>query len=74
MIHSHDTLIWLALGAFLAIFLLGLVVVDQYLQPKGRVSCADFGSYADIMNAYNHGATYLDRNGDGIPCNSRKPK
>lgn len=44
-----------------------------YLQPKGRVSCADFGSYGDALDAYKHGATQLSKKGasgidNHIPC------
>lgn len=38
------------------------------LQPKGRVACADFGSYEDAKDAYDAGAKQLDGDGDGIPC------
>lgn len=45
-----------------------------YLQPKGRVSCADFGSYIDIPSDWKATTPWLDRayhsKSDGIPCNS----
>lgn len=58
---------------------LGFVVAGLLLQPKGRVSCADFGSYADIQAAYIHGDTWLSRPGkDGednhVPCESMLSK
>lgn len=59
-------LIVVILGAI--IFGLFLVTVDLALQPKGRVSCADFGSYNDALRAYSAGASWLDKDGDGIPC------
>lgn len=43
-------------------------VVLLALQPKGRVSCADFGSYTDALAAYRRGATWLDANHNGTPC------
>lgn len=40
-------------------------------EPKGRVSCADFGSYLEADAAYAAGATWLDKGGiRGIPCDA----
>lgn len=33
-------------------------------------TCADFKTYVQAKQAYDEGEKYLDRNGDGIPCNS----
>lgn len=65
-----------AISVFLLfiVFSLCLVVAFQFLQPKGRVSCADFGSYEDAQRAYAGGAIWLDRDKDGRPCETRFPK
>lgn len=44
--------------------------VVQFLEPKGRLSCADFGSYSDIPSNWEATMPWLDRNHDGIPCNT----
>lgn len=68
---------YLRILAWIAVVLVALLAVAvffgvyQSLQPKGRVSCADFGSYTDALNAYRNGAIWLDRNHNGIPCSSR---
>lgn len=58
------SLVLIAIALVLAgLFLWGI------LQPKGRVSCASFGSYSDAKKAYDAGATWLDRGGKhGVPC------
>lgn len=54
------------------VVILMAVCAVMYLQPKGRVSCASFGSYSDALASYNNGDTWLDRSyhgkKDGIPC------
>lgn len=57
------------------ILLITLVVVSagwvaQYLQPKGRISCASFGSYGDIPTNWKSTTPWLDRNHNGIPCDT----
>lgn len=49
---------------------IGLLCVIAYLclQPKGRVSCADFGSYTDIPPNWQFITPWLDRNHNSIPC------
>lgn len=37
-----------------------------------KVTCDGLGTRDKIDYAFNHGATYLDANHDGIPCNSNK--
>lgn len=56
--------------SILIFLILGLLLVCDFLvlQPKGRVSCADFGSYSDALSAYQQGAQWLDSNHNGIPC------
>lgn len=57
--------LWVNIG------LIGLILIAlawSYLQPKGRVSCASFGSYSAALKAYTHGDTWLDANNNGIPC------
>lgn len=48
--------------------------VVQFLQPKGRVSCADFGSYTDIPSDWKVTMPWLDREyhgeSDSIPCDT----
>lgn len=47
-----------------------------FLQPKGVLTCASFGSYADIVDytrAHPKSLQWLDRNHNGIPCESRRP-
>lgn len=59
-----------ALHTFLVLLVLALflTVMGQTLSPKGRVSCSDFGAYADALAAFRAGAYQLDGDGDGIPC------
>lgn len=66
---SHEQIHSL-ISIVLCVLIFGLVIGLAYtvLQPKGRVSCADFGSYGDAYNAYQHGAMWLDGNHNGIPC------
>lgn len=63
---------WMAVAFFCIVIclILGLVftIVVFVLQPKGRTTCASFGSYNDALRAYSAGATWLDHDGDGIPC------
>lgn len=62
----HTAMI-LTLCAVVAI--LGFLLMVGYLQPKGRVSCLDFGSYDDANRAFSTGkAPWLDHDNDGIPC------
>lgn len=68
--HKTKALTGIALVSILAAVAFASAFIFVYLQPKGRLSCADFGSYSDALNAYNHGSKYLDGNGDGIPCNA----
>ncbi len=57
---------WLVIVVLL-VFLLGGTVY-AVSQPKGRVRCSDFGWYNDALRAHSGGATWLDRDNDGIPC------
>lgn len=52
------------------IYGLCMCVASLYLEPKGRVSCADFGpyDYPGALHALKKGATWLDKDHDGIPC------
>lgn len=66
---------WIVYG-FLAVFLLLLSIVSivawSISQPKGRVTCASFGSYIQMHSTFLHGAMQLDGNHNGIPCESHK--
>lgn len=60
---------------YLTIALVGIILILLgalgwgYLQPKGRLNCSSFGSYADALHFYRQGgASSLDRNHNGIPC------
>lgn len=46
-----------------------------YSQPNARliVNCSTFSSYKDAVRAYNMGAWNLDRNHNGVPCESLLP-
>lgn len=51
-----------------------LLNVWQFFTPKAiAATCNSFGSYSDILDSYHSGNKKLDGNGDGIPCNNRKP-
>lgn len=63
--NAHTVLVLALVGA---ICVLAIFLAWANLQPKGRVSCLDFSSYNDALRAYSAGATWLDRDGDGIPC------
>lgn len=70
--HIIKTLQWIAIAFFIGFLFMVCVATYSFAQaisqPKGRVSCASFGSYEDALRAYGAGATWLDRDGDGIPC------
>lgn len=54
--------------------ILALVLVCVFLQPGSRVyRCDDFGSYEEMRDAFIRGATYLDADHDGKPCEVRFP-
>lgn len=73
--HHSNAAGWIAFFLGVMVFALGLVVVCLILQPKGRVSCADFGSYEDMVAAYRSYAPWLDGNDhDGKPCENFLPK
>lgn len=57
-------------GVIVALMAIGLFATAAWgiSQPKGRVSCASFGSYNEALRAYTGGASWLDHDGDGIPC------
>lgn len=64
-----------------AILIVGIIVVYalasfgvwSYLQPKGRASCADFGSYGDACTALKSGDKQLDSDHDNKPCEAKFP-
>lgn len=70
---ANDTLQVIAVILIVFLMALMLVVVGLILTPKGRATCRSFGSYADIVSSYNGGNSALDGNGDGVPCQSRRP-
>lgn len=63
------------LAFILSAIIVGLLLVIAFLAltPKGRATCKSFGSYSDILAAYSAGNSALDGDGDGVPCESRKP-
>lgn len=71
MKNTHTYYIALMVGLVLIIFSLSMCLVYQVLQPKGRVSCASFGSYDDMQYAFQRGAFQLDRDHDGKPCQEK---
>lgn len=62
---THSTLLFVV---FVVLILSVFLNVWHVLQPKGRVYCSDFGSYADMLDAYNSGELRLDKDVDGVPC------
>lgn len=60
----------LVFGLCFMVFSLYFCIVYLVLQPKGRVSCASFGSYSDIPSNWASMTPWLDRNHNGIPCES----
>jgi hypothetical protein len=38
--------------------------------PSGRYRCSQIGSFARAQELLRQGHTYLDRNGDGVACES----
>lgn len=59
--------------AIIAIVLIGAAYfVGRSIVRYNRVRCTDFAIYQKALDAYNKGATYLDKDGDGTPCNSLK--
>ena len=53
------------LGSSLALLALGLVLPGAAL---AKYRCADFQTCEQAMKALKAGATYLDKDGDGVPC------
>lgn len=67
----------LAAGLLLVIFaliLFGAGAGAHILAQPGHVryKCTDFIFYADALDKFNEGATYLDGDGDNIPCEALK--
>lgn len=58
----------LVLIVALMAFSIVALLVWGYLQPKESLHCGSFGSYYEALNAYQHGAHYLDSDNDGVPC------
>lgn len=46
----------------------GYEAIARMTEPKGRVSCSSFSTYKEALRAYSAGATWLDHDSDGIPC------
>lgn len=46
------------------------VILFLILQPKGSITCESFGSYYDIPLDWKIKYPQLDRNHDGIPCDT----
>lgn len=69
---THKNILVLVL---FTLFVSLMVNVWQFSQPNGRVSCADFGSYADMLDAYKNGAQWLNGDpwNDDVPCESYLP-
>lgn len=67
--YSMTSIVFL-LGAL--IFGLCVVIAGAHLAPKGRVSCASFSTWEDARGAYVLGATWLDGDADGVPCERLK--
>lgn len=70
-----DQHLWWFVYLLLTIALLVLSVASvwtwSYLQPKGTLSCASFGSYGQMKAAFDTGKNpQLDRDNDGKPCES----
>lgn len=70
---SNTSVIPLVLGALTALVIIGGIGVFAYQKVHAHRSehqyhCADFKTWSDADAAYNAGATYLDANHDGIPC------
>lgn len=60
--------LWINIGLIGLVLALTGALAWSYLLPKGRVSCASFGTYSAALKAYQHGDTWLDGNNNGIPC------
>jgi hypothetical protein len=50
-----------------AILFLGVVLPGEAL---AKYRCKDFQTCEEAMKALKAGVTYLDRDGDGVPCES----
>ena len=50
-----------------SILFLGVVLPGEAL---AKYRCKDFQTCEEAMKALKAGATYLDRDGDGVPCKS----
>ena len=65
-IESHEKTIAMHLGT--AAILVTAVLIPGEALAKYR--CSGFSSCEEAMKALKAGATYLDRDGDGVPCES----
>lgn len=78
MRNSYHRSTWLEVSVIIILaalaFGLALLCLGLFLEPRGRVSCADLGSYDDIVSVFHSGNPQLDRDHDGIPCENRKIK
>jgi hypothetical protein len=50
-----------------AIMVTGVLIPGEAL---AKYRCSDFSSCEEAMKAHKAGATYLDSDGDGVPCES----
>jgi hypothetical protein len=68
----HDTKHIAALFIVVVFFvvLLSTSVTAHMIMNPARIKyvCSDFLYYKDALSAYKKGATYLDGDKDGIPC------
>lgn len=64
---QNRAILWLAALLLIAVF----VGVWFALQPEGRLNCDSFGSYREVLGAFDNGSRYLDWNHNGIPCEER---
>lgn len=76
MKHLRNNAIWiLPTILVLIIFSLALSLAYADLQPKGRLTCRNFGSYDDALISFKSGNIQLDGGKhNGIPCENLLPE
>ena len=56
----------------LSVILLGILLSTQIIKAIKKIKCTDFKTQEQAQIAFKNGAKYLDKNKDGIACNSLK--
>lgn len=59
-----------AVCLFVSVCMMGLYAVRVSESRLIRATCGSFTSYGQALIAYQNGASWLDGDADGVPCNA----